>query len=85
MRWGTSYESIVKTDWKKYFFDYKTVDLCKNIDEYNLQLAELDANAFGGLVMIKWFNLKPLFIGLSDCVKNNIYKYMDKLESEMII
>lgn len=65
-----------------YFSTYKPINLCKSVEEYNLQIAELDANAFGGLIMIDFFNLKPLFEGVPDSVKNKIYKQMECLRTE---
>ena len=41
-------------------------------DNYNLQIAEIDANAFGKIVMLEMFGVKPLFDGLSDEVKQKI-------------
>lgn len=64
-----------------YFSTYKPVNLLDSIEEYNLQIAELDANAFAGLVMIKFFHLKPLFEGLPDSVKTKIYERMDYLKA----
>lgn len=60
-----------------FFSTYKAVDKLNSIEEYNLQIAEIDANAFAGLVMMDLFGLKPLFEGLSDNVKKNIY---DRIE-----
>ena len=30
---------------------YKPVNLCGSVEQYNLQIAEVDANAFAGLAM----------------------------------
>ena len=40
-----------------YFSAYKPINLCSSVEEYNLQIAELDANAFAGLTMIDFFIL----------------------------
>lgn len=69
-----------KTNRDYFFKDYKTVDKCKNIDEYNLQIAELDANAFSAVVMVDMFGLEPLFNGLSEDTVNKIYDYIDVIE-----
>lgn len=69
----------MQNDEQLYFSDYKPIDLCNNIETYNLQLAELDANAFGCLIMISFFQRKPLFNGLPDSVKSKIYKRMEYL------
>ena len=66
-----------------YLSNYKTSDNCSSVEEYNLQIAEVDANAFAGLVMINFFGLKPLFEGLSDSVKAKIFdrmKYLGTIE-----
>ena len=60
-----------------YFSEYKPADLCENLEEYNLQIAELDANAFAGLIMIEFFHLKPLFNGVPDSVKSKINEWME--------
>ena len=62
-----------------YLSNYKTSDNCSSVEEYNLQIAEVDANAFAGLVMINFFGLKPLFEGLSDSVKAKIFDRMKYL------
>lgn len=59
-----------------FFNGYKTVDMCDTLEEYNLQLAEVDANAFAGVVMVDLFGVKPLFNGLSDAVRAKIYERM---------
>lgn len=69
-----------KTDKGKYFSSYKTADRCASIEEYNLQLAELDANAFAGVIMVDFFRLKPSFDTLSESVKNKIYERMKEWE-----
>lgn len=66
---------------KLYFSSYKTIDLCSSVEEYNLQIAELDANAFGGLIMIDFFHLKPLFQGVPNSVKSKIYERMEYLKT----
>ena len=49
-------------------------------EEYNLQAAEIDANAFAGAVMIEFFGIKPLFQGLPENVKDRIYDAMKNME-----
>lgn len=49
-------------------------------EEYNLQPAEIDANAFAGVVMIEFFGIKPLFQGLPENVKDRIYDAMKNME-----
>ena len=59
-----------------YFSDYKPVEIL-GTEKYNNQLAEVDANAFAGLVMIDFFHLKPLWHGLSE---NNIKLIEERME-----
>ena len=60
-----------------YFSTYKPVNLMSSIEEHNLQIAEIDANAFAYIVMVDFFGMKPLFHGLSDNVKSRI---LDRVE-----
>lgn len=71
----------IQNDEQLYFSTYKPIDLCTSVEEYNLQIAELDANAFAGLVMMDFFNLKPQFLGLSDSVKAKIFERMEYLKT----
>lgn len=52
-------------------------------DEYNLQLAELDANAFGVIVMSNLFHVAPRFESLSETVKAEIHKRADEIAEEL--
>jgi len=49
------------------FDDYKSSKALSK-EEYNLQPAEIDANAFGKIIMVDKFGVKPLFEGMSDHV-----------------
>ena len=51
-----------------------------DIVAYNLQPAELDANAFGALVMRDAFGIEPLFEGLPDEVRSAIRAAEAKIE-----
>ena len=51
-----------------YLSNYKTSDKCSSIEEYNLQIAEVDANAFASIIMIDYFHIQPQWNGLSDKV-----------------
>ena len=55
-----------------YLSNYKTSDNCSSIEEYNLQIAEVDANAFAAIIMVEYFHLQPKWNGLSDKVINAI-------------
>lgn len=69
---------------KQFFFStYKPVDLCISVEAYNLQIAEIDANAFAGIVMIDFFHLQPQFNGLSNSVKAKIHKCMEEIASTL--
>lgn len=62
----------IKTDCDLYFSKYKPRNLCNSVEEYNLQIAEVDANAFAAIIMINYFHLKPQWNGLSYKVINSI-------------
>ena len=66
-------------DEQLYFSDYKPIDLLGSVEKYNSQIAEIDANAFAGLIMEGFFHIKPLFESLPDFVKAQIYERMDYL------
>lgn len=65
----------IKTDRNFYFKDYKTSQEIGNIDDYNKQIAELDANAFGYMIMGANYGVEPLFNGLSDEIVQMIKTY----------
>ena len=69
----------MQTDKDLYFSDYLPREKCSSAEEYNLQPAELDANAFAGIIMEEFFNLKPLFQGLSNKIKARIYTRMEHI------
>lgn len=70
----------MKKDKQLYFSDYKPVDLCASVEEYNLQFAEIDANAFSGMVMVDFFHLMPQFAGVPVSVKSKIFERMEELK-----
>ena len=55
-----------------YLSNYKTSDNCSSVEEYNLQIAEVDANAFASIVMVEYFHMQPQWNDLSDKVINAI-------------
>lgn len=59
-------------DEKFYLSGYKSSNKCSSVEEYNLQIAEVDANAFASIVMTDFFSMKPQFNGLSNKVINAI-------------
>jgi Zn-dependent peptidase ImmA (M78 family) len=66
-------------DEKLYFLNYKTSETCEDSEAYNLQIAEIDANAFAGLIMTDFFGLEPQYNGMSAIVKRKIHKRMEFL------
>ena len=65
-----------------YFDDYKDRNEL-SVEEYNMQIAEIDANAFGTIVMADCFHLKPMFNGLSDEVIAAINKQIDIIAKDL--
>lgn len=63
-----------QTDEQFYLSEYKPSDKCSSIEEYNLQIAEIDANAFASIVMTDCFSIKPQWNGLSQKVISAIEK-----------
>lgn len=58
------------------FHDYQTSKEL-DIESYNLQPAELDANAFAKEIMEEAFGVSPLFDGLSPFVKYKIIEWQN--------
>lgn len=67
-----------------YFKNYKTREEL-SVEDYNNQDAELDANAFGALIMESTFGVQPRFIGLSETTKNKIFALSERLNNEYLI
>ena len=63
-----------QNDEQYYLSNYRTSNKCKSVEEYNLQIAEVDANAFAAIIMIEEFHLCPQWKGLSDKVVSAIEK-----------
>ena len=63
-----------QTDEEFYLSGYKPSNKCSSIEEYNLQIAEVDANAFAAIVITDFFSLKPQWHGLSGKVIDAIEK-----------
>lgn len=55
-----------KTNETFYFKDYKSSDQIENLEKYNMQIAEVDANAFAGIVMTDFFSLAPQWHGFTE-------------------
>ena len=69
----------IRTDYGRFMAEYRPVSLCSSIDEYNLQEAELDANAFAGAIMVDFFGVTPLFSNLSDNVRARTTRQMKEI------
>ena len=70
-------------DHKFYFSNYQPSDQL-DIDEYNQQPAEVDANAFGGLVMEYLFNIYATWDSFSDETCDMIYDRMEEIEDVVV-
>ena len=55
----------VRTNKQLYLSEYKPAALMPSIEDYNLQLAEIDANAFAAIIMTDFFRLQPQWQGQS--------------------
>lgn len=68
----------IRNDYEFFLADYKTrsdVDL----ETYNNQIAEIDANAFATIVMVDLFHLNPQFTGLSSVTIKLIKERIDEI------
>ena len=72
----------IENNQELYFSNYQTVDII-GIEKYNLQPAEVDANAFASIVMVDFFHLQPQYKGLSvsviSAIKNRIAEIITEL------
>ena len=68
-----------QTDEYFYLSGYKPSNECSSIEEYNLQIAEVDANAFASIIMTDFFSIKPQWNGLSDKAIDTIEKRIEFL------
>lgn len=72
-----------QTDEEFYLSGYKPSNKCSSVEEYNLQIAEADANAFASIVMTDFFSIKPQWNGLSNKVINEINKRINIIIHEL--
>lgn len=73
-----------QTDKEFYLSGYKPSNKCSSVEEYNLQIAEVDANAFAAsIVMTDFFSIKPQWNGLSNKVINEINKRINIIIHEL--
>lgn len=61
--------------------EYRTSDRI-SIEQYNLQPLEVDANAFGALIMSDFFGIVPQFRNMPDTVRKVIKDRMKQLQKE---
>lgn len=61
--------------------EYRTSDRI-SADQYNLQPLEVDANAFGALIMSDFFGIVPQFRNMPDTVRKAIKDRMKQLQKE---
>lgn len=66
-----------------YLSKYKPRNCCKSLNDYAIQIAEVDSNAFAGVIMVDCFGIKPLFNGYSQTVKDAIYNRMEHLVASL--
>lgn len=66
----------------EFLSNYKTREVL-DVEAYNNQIAEIDANAFASIVMMQMFQLKPLYQGLSKNTVSKIYDYVPKIIDEL--
>jgi Zn-dependent peptidase ImmA (M78 family) len=65
-----------------YFHNYQTVDII-GVEKYNLQPAEVDANAFASIIMVDFFHLQPQYKGLTDSVISSIKNRINEIVIEL--
>ena len=54
-----------------------------SLDDYNNQLAEIDAHAFASLIMQSNYHVKPLFVGLNGDTRLRIDARVDEIYTEL--
>lgn len=62
-----------------YMSDYKTSDVL-GVEAYNLQPAEIDANAFGAVIMEDYFDIEMTF----DCFSDKIFDAIQDRADEIV-
>lgn len=75
----------IKNDEEYYFENYKNASECADCEEYNLQVAEIDARTFGTIVMMQFFHIMPTFDSLSDETTKKIYDRAKEIDEKRII
>lgn len=72
----------IKNNYELYFSNYKTINKL-NVNEYNLQIAEIDANAFASIIMIDFFHLQQQYKNMSSDMIIAIKNRMKKIAIEL--
>lgn len=68
-----------------FFKSYHPREEFKNVNDYNMQLAEIDANAFAAFIIEECFGVHPLFKGFSKKVRDAIWQYVeDRVNFDLI-
>ena len=67
------------------FRDYVQLSNRPTLEDYNLQPAEIDANAFALIIMTNFFHVRPLFQNLSDNARSQIEQRAKQIDEEAII
>ncbi len=62
--------------------DYRTSDQL-DIDEYNAQPLEVDANAFAAVVMAEFFGTSPQFLNMPESIRQLIYVRKRQIQKEL--
>ena len=62
--------------------DYRTSDQL-DIDEYNAQPLEVDANAFAAVVMAEFFGISPQFLNMPESIRQLIYVRKRQIQKEL--
>lgn len=68
----------IRTDKEFYFGNYQPSNQTDS-EEYNFQIAEIDANAFAANIMREAFGVEPQFNGLTKAAKKKIWERMKEL------
>lgn len=71
----------IRTNKAYWFHGYKTAGTIST-EAYNMQPAEIDANAFALIAMTDFLGLQPQFNGLSDNVKTRIFQRANEISND---
>ena len=77
---GITYAYQLEND--RSLHDYRTSDQL-DIDEYNAQPLEVDANAFAAVVMAEFFGISPQFLNMPESIRQLIYVRKRQIQKEL--